>query len=496
VITDTLSGLTSDYNLTVNETYVLIAEGIVSGSGYSPATPFGLAVYSLGREAAGTAGNTDVLVHHGSTDAPIVDVDEVSTGTAGNLVNDAGYGDFSAYLELPTADYQLQVKDQTGTTVVASYDAPLATLGLTDAAVVVVASGFLNPANNSNGPAFGLYVALASGGALVPLPTFNPVARIQAIHNSADAATNTVDVYLTTSSGSTLLLDDFQFRNASPFIDAPAEENITIGFAGGNSTSVGDTIPGLSYSYNLATNNTYILVAEGIVSGSGYSPATPFGFSVYGMGREVANATGNTDVLVHHGSTDAPTVDIVEVGVGAGTIVDDASYGDFAPYLELATLDYQLQVKDQTGTTVVASYDASLASLGLNDAAITVIASGFLDPSNNSNGSAFGLFVALAGGGGLVALPATTPLALSDFEKEDMNLSVYPNPVMNQLKINGVNLNEVNVTIVDVLGKQIDRNTYTTEGNTINVSGIRKGTYQIVISNNSDVVGYSKFVKF
>jgi len=33
-----------------------------------------------------------------------------------------------------------------------------------------VASGFLNPSNNSNGPAFGLYVALPSGGELVGLP--------------------------------------------------------------------------------------------------------------------------------------------------------------------------------------------------------------------------------------------------------------------------------------------------------------------------------------
>ena len=41
------------------------------------------------------------------------------------------------------------------------------------------------------------------------------------------------------------------------------------------------------------------------------------------LGREAASDPANTDVLVHHGSTDAPAVDIVETGVGAGTIVDD-----------------------------------------------------------------------------------------------------------------------------------------------------------------------------
>ena len=45
--------------------------------------------------------------------------------------------------------------------------------------------------------------------------------------------------------------------------------------------------------------------------------------------------SGNVDVLVHHGSTDAPTVDVVETGVGAGTLVDDISYTEFQGYLEL-----------------------------------------------------------------------------------------------------------------------------------------------------------------
>ena len=36
-----------------------------------------------------------------------------------------------------------------------------------------------------------------------------------------------------------------------------------------------------------------------------------------------------------------------------------------------------------------------------------VVASGFLDPTSNSNGEAFGLFVALPSGGDLVALPVS-----------------------------------------------------------------------------------------
>ena len=370
-----------NYNLMAGNTYILIAEGIVSPSGYSPATPFDIKVDGSGREQANTAGNTDVLVHHGSTDAPAVDVVETGAG-AGAIVTNAAFGDYAGYLELPTSDYVLEVRGAGANAAVASYDAPLAALGLQDSAITVVASGFLDPTSNNNGESFGLFVALPEGGPLVALPA--STARVQVIHNSADAAATTVDVYLNNA----LLLNDFAFRNASPFIDAPAGVPIKVSIAPSSSTSVADSIA--VFNYNLASGETYVLIAEGIVSGSGYSPATPFDIAVYGMGREAANVSGNTDVLVHHGATDAPAVDVVETGAGAGTIVTNASFGDFAGYLELPTADYVLEVRPTGAATAVASYDAPLATLGLQDAALVAVASGFLDPTQNSNGPAFG----------------------------------------------------------------------------------------------------------
>ncbi|PQV46520.1 putative secreted protein (Por secretion system target) [Jejuia pallidilutea] len=391
------------YTLTANETYILVADGItgLSSTTYTPAPAFNLEVYAMGREAAAVSGNTDVLVHHGSTDAPTVDVFESSV-PAGTVVDNASYGDFAGYLELATADYRLEVQDETGSTVVASYEAPLATLGLTDAAITVVASGFLDPSANGNGPAFGLWVALPAGGALVELP--KSTARVQVIHNSPDDAATMVDVYL----NGALLLDDFMFRTASPFVDAPAGSEIEIDIAPSTSTSVAQSIA--NFPLTLTANETYVVVADGItgLSSTTYTPAPAFNLEVYAMGREAAAVSGNTDVLVHHGSTDAPTVDVFESSVPAGTVVDNASYGDFAGYLELATADYRLEVQDETGSTVVASYEAPLATLGLTDAAITVVASGFLDPSANGNGPAFGLWAATAAGGALVELPKST----------------------------------------------------------------------------------------
>jgi len=457
------------YPLTLSsgETYVAIANGILSGSGYSPAPAVTIDVMALGQEAAATMGNTDVLVFHGSTDAPTVDV-STPGGSMTPLVDNAAYGDFTSYLELPTDDYTLNVTDETGATVVASFQAPLETLGLEDAAAVVVASGFLDPSMNNNGEEFGLWVALPAGGDLVELPTSE--ARLQVIHNSADAAAATVDVYFNDE----LLIDDFAFRSASAYIDVPAEVENEIAIAPGNSTDVGDALVTIPTTF--ASNETYVAIANGIISPSGYSPATPFSLDVFDMGQETSNVSGNTDVLVFHGSTDAPTVDVA--AVGAGTIVDDAAYGDFAGYLELANNDYILEVQDMTGSTVVSSYSAPLATLSLADQGIVVVASGFLDPSVNSNGPAFGLWVALPAGGGMVELP----VAFASIGQNDLELNVYPNPTSDFIRVDGIN--EVTfVQIMDMSGR-IVLNSEVQGNEEINVSNLNTGNYVISFNNN------------
>ncbi len=393
-------------SLTENETYVIVAGGIISTSGYNPSPTFLVSVYPIGREVASQAANTDVLVVHGATDAPTVDIYETGVG-AGQIVNNLMYGNVAGYLELPTANYVLEVRDETGTVTVASYSAPLAMLGLQGKAITVLASGFLNPSANSNGAPFGLFAALPSGGALVELPLYSPSARVQVIHNAADAAAEVVDVWL----NDTKLIADFAFRTATPFIDAPAGVEFTIAIKPPGSTSPANPI--WSQNYTLMVGGSYILVANGLVDNQNYLPFKPFDIYVLPTALESATAGNETAISVFHGSTDAPTVDIVEVGVGAGTIVDDLSYGNFVDYLNVITADYVVEVRDATGTATVASYAVPLATLGLHGQAVTVLASGFLNPSANNNGAPFGLYVALASGGNLIDLPvySYTPTA-------------------------------------------------------------------------------------
>lgn len=482
--TDTTNALAKfSYNLQGGNKYVLVANGLVSAEGYSPATLFNIYVWDQAREMAMMENHTDVLVFHGATDAPVVDVVEIGVG-AGTIVDNLAYGEFAGYLELPTTDYVLQVRDASGRNAVATYAAPLATLGLQNYALSVVASGFLNPGNNSNGASFGLWVALPQGGQLIPLPQINldpETARVQVIHNSADAAAEVVDVWLNDQ----MLIDDFKFRTASPFIDAPAGVDFDVTIQPANST---DTTNGLArFTYNLAAGETYVLVANGIVIPTGYNPPTPFNIYVYPMGRETAMLDGNTDVLVFHGSTDAPMVDVVEVEAGAGTIINDFEYAEFAGYLELPTADYSLQIRDASGSVTVAQFAAPLQTLGLQGYALTVVASGFLDPSQNNDGAAFGLWVALPSGGALVELPSTTTVGVADNKPLTGDLKIYPNPAREVINVQYVNEDTGNtvVEIRNLAGSLVRSQTLGNDqafgSRTINVADLPAGMYILTV---------------
>ncbi|MGJ8660517.1 MAG: DUF4397 domain-containing protein [Bacteroidota bacterium] len=305
--------------------------------------------------------------------------------------------------------------------------------------------------------------------------SFSQTARVQVIHNSADAAAATVDIWL----DNTLLIDNFDFRTASPFIDAPAGVPVTIGVAPGNSTMSSQSLA--FFPLTLTSGETYVVVANGIVSPTGYTPMQAFDLDIYSMGREVASTAGNTDVLVVHGSTDAPTVDVVEST--AGNIVDNASYGNFYGYLELPTADYILNIQDENNTTTVAAYQAPLATLGLADNALVVLASGFLNPANNSGGPAFGLFAALPAGGALIPLPTTSGLSVD--EQKGNSFEIYPNPTADVLNIKGQNGAQIDVVVKDLMGKEVLNEKFVTDS--INISKLNPGQYFVTISSENSV---------
>jgi hypothetical protein len=498
-------------NFAANTRNIVVADGIVSPTGYSPSStvaPFTLVTYTAGLAAAPNGTTTSLLIHHGSTDAPTVDIVAPLTGTNPTspniLVNNASYPGFAPYLNLPTANYNIQVRDQFSENVVAEYVAPLSTLGVGGAALTVLASGFLNPANNSNGAAFGLFAATSASGALIPLPTSTiTTTRLQAIHNCADAAASQVDIWVRSAATGTaplLLINNFAFRTASPFIDVPAAQTVSIYIAPPTSTSIASAIATLTY--NLSSASKYQLIASGILSTSGYTPgstAAPFNLIANASVRERAQNANNTDVLVFHGATDAPAVNVA--ALGSGNIVSNISYGNYnsAGYLPLPSNtsagNYTLFVTNTAGTATVASYGAPLNTLNLAGSAITVLASGFLAPANNSNGPAFGLWVATAAGGSLIPLPSLAiPTGISEKSELRSTISVYPNPFSNSLSIKNDNKN-IEVSLFDLTGKLVSVPQAANAGVTeLNTSNLENGIYLLKINSEGNTITY-KIVK-
>lgn len=480
---------------------IVVADGIVSASGYNPGNTtagFTLNSYTTALSAAPSGTTTSVLVHHGSTDAPTVDIVAPFTGTnpflPNVLVNNANYGAFAGYLNLPTADYKIQIRDEFSENVVAEYSAPLQTLSLGGAALTVVASGFLNPTVNSNGPAFGLYVATPAGGPLLALPSSTiSSTRLQAIHNCADLAATQVDVYVqspTSGPSAIKLIDNFAFRTASSFIDVPVGETISLSIALPTSTSAVGALA--TFTYNLSSSSKYQLIASGLVSGTGYTPnstVVPFNLAVNAAVRERSLVSTNTDVLVFHGSTDAPTVDVQ--AQGAGTIVNNMAYGTYntAGYLQLPSNttagNYTLHITDAAATTTVVSYLAPLNTLGLAGNAITVLASGFLAPANNSSGPAFGLWVALPSGGNLIALPLYTATSIEEKNALSNVISVYPNPFNNQVNINNETNVNLDITILDITGKIVSSEKSNEKLISMNTNELAQGVYIVNIKSNN-----------
>jgi hypothetical protein len=477
------SGLvTQNFTLEDGTTYIITASGNV-GTGFNPTVPFSFEVFADAREAAQSMSEVDVLVLHGATDAPAVDVSEANSGTS--LIGNLQYAQYSGYLSLPEADYLLGIAPAGGSDI-AVFQAPLAALNLEGAALTVLASGYLNPAVNNNGPAFGLWVATAAGGDLIPLPAhlIGQPARVQVIHNAADAAAAQVDVYITSGFSAPIAVDNFAFRTATPFVSVISGTEVTVSVAGPDSDGPEDAIA--TFDLTLAAGETYVVVANGIVSASGYNPVQPFGLDIFPGAREQANSAANVDVLIYHGATDAPTVDVVETGVGAGQLVDDIAYNEFAGYLELPVNNYEVGITTADGGTTVATYAAPLDLLGLDGAAITVLASGFLSPADNSNGPSFGLWAALPTGGNLVPLPVVISVEETELAS---GLLIYPIPANQFISLTGT-INQPGtmwVSIVDASGREILTESLNTDSGTLvknlDVAQLSAGVYNLQIFN-------------
>ncbi len=242
---------------------------------------------------------------------------------------------------------------------------------------------------------------------------FAQTARLQVIHNSPDPAVATVDVYV--NAGEAPFLDDFKFRDATPFVDVPAGAELGIGLAPGTSTGPGDIIATIPVG-PLTEGTSYVLVATGLLTPDAF-PANPDGadtsFKLLAfIGHEAATGNPAFDLATVHGVPDAPAVNATAVagpikipfvmGMEYGTYyVPENTTGEGDAYQSSTPAAFVVEVAPTAAPeTVVASFAIDLSAL--SGQAAVALASGFLAPQSAS----------LPGFGMLLVLPDGTTVFL------------------------------------------------------------------------------------
>ena len=143
-----------DFILEPDEAYQVIANGVIDDMD----APFNLEVITPAREAADSTG-VDFVIFHGSPDAPGVDV---FARDVAQLADNLEFTDRTDYINVPAAEYTIDIAPAGVSDILASYTAPLS--GLEGGAATVMASGFLDPGTDD--PAFGLFAVLPDGTVL------------------------------------------------------------------------------------------------------------------------------------------------------------------------------------------------------------------------------------------------------------------------------------------------------------------------------------------
>jgi hypothetical protein len=221
----------------------------------------------------------------------------------------------------------------------------------------------------------------------IEITTAVPSSKVNFIHNSGDATIEVVDIRI----NGQLYADDLAFQTCTGYIDIPADtpSSITINASDSND----DSNPYLTVDYTLNSSENYVMTISGIQAETGYTPAQPLSIDIFEGALLYSNPPGTVNVLFHHGVTDAPTVDLVN-GETMEALVNDLAYGSYnsGGYVVNNGETFSLMVTDEDGNDLGLNYCVPLTGISDFDLAFTVVISGFVTPSNNSDGPAASVY--------------------------------------------------------------------------------------------------------
>jgi hypothetical protein len=361
------------------------------------------------------AGVTRLLLYHAVTDAPQIDVVIRQTGQI--IVTQLGFDQIVAE-NLPTSNYILDIYRTSPRTLLASFNAPLQTLGYSGRRVTIAATGFLNPLANQRGPEFGLVAVPNTEGStevvlLSSAPPPSPDAQfprvsLQTIHASADPNLSPIALWLNTMpfGGAQFfpISSNLSFRTATPTRTSLSAGSLNVPLEG-NTGKITDalitavtngTLPGAAlvnvpnYSFNAAANFTLI---EGVRDTAAFAP-NPSGRRIGVQLRTLPDtvttlSNTQTRIILAHSVTDAPEV-LFDVRDASGNLLGTLgplTYGLTFVTTNFPVGNYTLSMRPAGTNMELGTFSLNLLSENLGGKRILLTATGFLNRAQNQNGA-------------------------------------------------------------------------------------------------------------
>ncbi len=245
-----------------------------------------------------------------------------------------------------------------------------------------------------------------------------PTGTMQVIHNAPDPSLVAVDVFV----DGEIALDGLSFRTATAAIELPSfvDAEIEVRDAGGAVLTTA-----FVNGFDLAPGGTpLVAVALGVADPSLFAAnpdGIPTNFTLGLYAPSTQRGAGRVAVLGVQGAPDVPLADIRQ---GSVVLVDDVFYTDGQAFFGFATAA-TLDLTTDDGTQL-AQFSADFTPY--DDASVTVLTSGFLNPSANQNGPELVLLVVAEDG--TVTLVPAMGVSTADAPSATLALGVAPNPAV------------------------------------------------------------------
>ena len=276
-------------------------------------------------------------VVHASPDAPAVDI--YAEGVATPLITGLAYTQTSDYLDLEPGQYTIQLR-AAGASATSPPAFATGLLTVPDGAVITAAAvGLLGSADDAD-----RFRVLVLAEDFTDPGDGNAAVRI--VHGAADAPAVALDV---ANDGSPEITDFAHFaETGAAGVALPAGSPLAVGIWAGDPLSrvTAFTTPTLP-------EGELFLIATGRLSAAPRAD-DGFGLLAVGAGGTIGLIRQDPVVYVLHASPDAPTVDVY-VGGTDTELVDNLSFGELSPPVQVPPAAYDLDVRVWDGGAVAAS---------------------------------------------------------------------------------------------------------------------------------------------